>query len=316
MEKGPVKKIIEKIGQALPTPTQIQGALQGVIGDKLPSSFATEMGFYSQGKVRSLHEPIKARHVVIFVHGNSDTELGWFKKNTPLNFGNRLARDYGVEPLYVRYNSGFAVSENGEKLANLIEALLNCHAKIKRITIIAHSMGGLIAHAAIYHARAQERRWLLLLAQVFLLGTPHEGAPLAKLAEKSEQVLQFIPNPITLMAASVLGLRSRGLKDLSHGQSGLPAENIVLQKKVRYVLVAGGVTQKADGVFNKLVGDGMVRRKSALQKRRSAKKKFWQRFGRLGKKAEVYLEELPGVGHLALRTSDEVYAILTKYFKG
>ena len=40
------------------------------------------------------------------------------------DYGARLARDLGVTPVYVRYNSGRHVSENGRSLADLLEALV------------------------------------------------------------------------------------------------------------------------------------------------------------------------------------------------
>ncbi|HRP70283.1 MAG TPA: hypothetical protein PLY93_12175, partial [Turneriella sp.] len=141
------------------------------------------------------------------------------------------------------------------------------------------------------------------------------GAPLAKFAEKSEQILQFIPNPVTLMAASVISLRSRGLKDLSHGQSGLPSENVVLQKNVHYVLIAGGLGQNENGVVNKVVGDGMVRRPSATQKQMPQSSWLSTAFPWFKKSTPISVEVLSGVGHLALRTSDEVYAVIQKYFR-
>ncbi|HRP70282.1 MAG TPA: alpha/beta hydrolase, partial [Turneriella sp.] len=158
-----MNNIFKKIKDTLPSTAEVQGAIQGIIGDKLPGKFATTMDFYADGKRQNTDLIPLQKHVVIFIHGNSDTELGWRKKNTPFNFGDNLMRDFAVTPLYIRYNSGLAVSENGEKLTALLEAFVQKHTKVKSLTLVAHSMGGLITHAAIYHARAQEKIWLTKL---------------------------------------------------------------------------------------------------------------------------------------------------------
>ena len=63
----------------------------------------------------------------IFVHGLGCTEVGlgaFSRRNSHgdrnTNFGTLLASDLGYTPLYVRYNTGLHVSENGRKLAELV----------------------------------------------------------------------------------------------------------------------------------------------------------------------------------------------------
>lgn len=300
--------------ESLPSRSRVAGAIQGVIGDKLPKSMQIEMQFVDEGK--GLIDPVVIRqHVCIFVHGSADTEAGWSVKAPHLSFGQQLLIEFGAAPLYIRYNSGLAVSDNGENFAKLLQEFLARHKSVRKVTLIGHSMGGLVIHSAIYHARAQNLVWIKRVQQVFLLGTPHAGAPLAKLAEKGEQILQFIPNPVTLIAASVIGLRSRGLKDLSHGQRGLPAEGKILLPRTQYVFIAGGLQKKPKGFFNRLVGDGMVRHGSAHADEAPATGWLKKAIPWLSRAARVHVEIVPGANHLALRTSPKVYAVLRQYFK-
>lgn len=312
-----MKKFLQKFRASLPTPSRVAGAIQGVIGDKLPRTMQIEMQFIAEG--RPVEDPVVSRqHVCIFVHGSSDTEAGWSVKSPHLNFGQQILLEFGAAPLYIRYNSGLAVSANGESLAKLMQQLLARHPSVRKVTLVGHSMGGLVIHSAIYHARAQHLAWIKKVKQVFLLGTPHAGAPLAKLAEKGEQILQFIPNPFTLIAASVIGLRSRGLKDLSHGQRGLPAEGKLLLPKTQYVFIAGGLQNKPKGIFNRLMGDGMVRHGSAhaaeVPPTGTAAAWLKKAVPWLNREAKVHVEIVPGANHLALRTSPHVYAIIRQYF--
>lgn len=303
-----MKKLIRNLREKMPSRAQVAGAIQGVIGDKLPQRLQTSMHFIGGDK------PLKG-HVVLFVHGSADTEAGWQAKKGELNFGDQLLLDFGVASVYVRYNSGLAVSENGEKLATLINEFTEKHRAVRKLTLIGHSMGGLVIHSALYHAQAQKLRWIKKVEQVFLIGTPHAGAPLAKIAEKGEQILQFIPNPITLIAASVVGLRSRGLKDLSRGEGGLPAGGNVLLPRVRYVFIAGGVQKKRGGVINRLLGDGMVREPSAHRRAAEAEPRLAKLIPYLNSRAKVFVETVPGAGHLALRHSPDVYGVISGYFR-
>lgn len=265
---------------------RIGGAIRSVIGDKLPQRFSPPMAFVPPpGRLKG--------HVCIFVHGSADTETGWSVKPPRLSFGDSLQSDFKVAVLYVRYNSGLAIDESGKALAALVAELVSRNKGIGKITFFGHSMGGLVIHAAL----AVPAPWRKKVVQVFLLGTPHKGAPLAKFAAGTQQILQFIPNPFTKIVASVINLRSRGLKDLSQGG----AERLLV-KGVRYVFVAGGLQKKPRGIFNRLVGDGMVRQPSAVPAGEDMQ-------------PGVVFETVGGVGHLALRNSPAVYALLARHFR-
>lgn len=301
------QRFYSKLRKRLPSTAQVAGAIRGVVGDKLPARFKGEMAFYAQNKKIDVSTMKLRAHTCIFVHGSSDTEAGWAVEPPALNFGDQLLVDFGITPLYVRYNTGNTVSESGDALAFLIERLCAQHRTLRKLTLIGHSMGGLVIHSAIYRARAQKYAWLKKLKQVFLLGTPHSGAPLAKAAEKSEQILQFIPTPFTLIAASVIGLRSKGLKDLSHGDVNLSPHGKILQPKVRYVFIAGTLQKKPRGVLNRLFGDGMVREGSAHRDLTVPKNWLERALPEWLHSPLVKICTLNGVGHLALRNSPRVY---------
>src|SRR5436309_1398051 len=75
-------------------------------------------------------------------------------------YGTRLARDLGATPVYVRYNSGRHVSENGRSIDELLEALVAAWpVEVGRIALVGHSMGGLVARSAAYEGARAGRRW-------------------------------------------------------------------------------------------------------------------------------------------------------------
>lgn len=293
----------------------VAGALRGVVGDKLPRAWRGNMQFAEQGKLLGDVPVVHGAHASVFVHGSADTELGWRGPPGELDYGQQLLLDFHIRPVYVRYNSGLAIHENGAELSRLLSGLIQKNRSLRTLTLIGHSMGGLVIHSAIFDAQARGLPWAKKVKRVFLLGTPHAGAPLAKLAEKTEQLLQFIPNPITLIGASVIGIRSQGLKDLSKGQKGISVNDPVLLPHADYTFVAGGLAAKPHGLLNRLIGDGMVRYASALPAQQNESSAWKNLLGRLARRRQVRVEILPGVGHLALRHSPEVYRILAAHLR-
>src|SRR5690349_6664869 len=60
--------------------------------------------------------------LVVLVHGLMCTETIWdFPEGG--DYGAWLARDLGYTPLYVRYNSGLPIAENGAALSHLLQTL-------------------------------------------------------------------------------------------------------------------------------------------------------------------------------------------------
>ena len=66
-----------------------------------------------------------------------------------MDHGLALAAALDYTPLYVRYNTGLHTSQNGRELAAQLEQLvMHWPVPVKEITIIAHSMGGLVTRSA------------------------------------------------------------------------------------------------------------------------------------------------------------------------
>jgi pimeloyl-ACP methyl ester carboxylesterase len=153
--------------------------------------------------------------LVVFVHGLCATEHAWrFYGHEP--YGSRLRADLGYTPLYVRYNSGLHVSENGRRLADLLEQVAaEWPAGVDEIALVGHSMGGLVGRSACHYGRGNGLGWVRAVRHVVCLGSPHRGAPLEKLANVGAWALAAFPE--TRPLAGVLNGRSAGIKDLRFG---------------------------------------------------------------------------------------------------
>src|SRR6185437_15374280 len=128
------------------------------------------------------------------------------------SYGERLARELGYTPVYVRYNTGLHISDNGRSLAGLVDEVVgDWPVEVEEITLIGHSMGGLVCRGAAHHGGD----WTGQLRHVFCLGTPHLGAPLEKVANLAGWALARLPE--TRAFAKLVNGRSVGIKDLRFG---------------------------------------------------------------------------------------------------
>jgi triacylglycerol lipase len=157
-------------------------------------------------------------HPVIFLHGLCENDESWNNgaKTVGTTYAQRIAAETDGTPVMVRYNTGLHISENGKHLDALIQQLVaSWPVDVTRITLVGHSMGGLVARAATNHATAAGETWQHLVRDVICLGTPHAGANLEKVAHLGSRLLRFWPESRAF--GSILDARSAGIVDLRHG---------------------------------------------------------------------------------------------------
>ena len=151
--------------------------------------------------------------LAVFLHGLMETEFSWGRAP---NYGSRLAEDAGWTPVYVRYNSGLRISQNGRSLAQLLERTVSeWPVEVEEIALIGHSMGGLVSRSAAYRAAEDRMSWGQHVRHVVSLGTPHRGAPLEEVVHVGSAALNALPE--TQPIARFLRRRSGGIRDLRRG---------------------------------------------------------------------------------------------------
>jgi pimeloyl-ACP methyl ester carboxylesterase len=263
-------------------------ALNGVVGDHLARTgnpLAIDM--------QLLRCKAKGPRPLLLIHGLCMNEQQWTRDGH--DHGQALAASLGLSPIYLRYNTGLHIADNGAALAALLETTLaGWPVPVERFTIIGHSMGGLVARNAVHHALAAGMAWPHLLKHLISLGTPYHGAALERGGNWLHRGLGVSPYlaPFTRLS----GLRSAGITDLRHG------ENLPLPPEITCFAVAGALGQAAKGDWR---GDGLVAVDSALGHSTKPSK-------RLGiAPSRTYVAN--GVGHLDLLSSEAVYARLRKW---
>ena len=140
--------------------------LNGVLGDHLLESqnpLAIEMTLVYQGQTVTPQQAaeICANHSgnpLILIHGLCMNDYLWRREQH--DHGQALHASLAVTPIYLRYNSGLAVYQNGEQLAGILTEFIEALPKHKSIQYLCHSMGGLVMRSAMHVAELQSANWL------------------------------------------------------------------------------------------------------------------------------------------------------------
>jgi triacylglycerol lipase len=115
------------------------------------------------------------RHPVVLVHGicgfDEISLFGW-KRRYFAGIGQHLER-LGVTVYHARVPAFGSVPERAAQLVQFVRSL-----PAERVSVIAHSMGGLDARYAIAKLGGADR-----IASLVTIGTPHHGTPLADLGQ-------------------------------------------------------------------------------------------------------------------------------------
>lgn len=207
---------------------QIVAAVNGLIGDELrmlDDPQAIKMSIRKDGEdvvatpfpLRQVY-PAAGSHIVVFVHGLCEDDESWSRRQKVVGntYVERVASDTDGTPVLLRFNTGLHVSENGRHLDVLLRQLIDAWpVDVTRMTLVGHSMGGLVVRAATNYATAGGELWPQLVKDIVCLGTPHTGARLEKVAHLGSQLLRFWPESGPL--SNILETRSVGIVDLRHG---------------------------------------------------------------------------------------------------
>ena len=298
----------------------VLAALNGVLGDYLEESgnpLAIPMRLRSAGKELTLERealraafPNVTTKVLVLVHGSCLNDRQWTRRGH--DHGAALARDLGFTSLYLHYNSGLHVSTNGRACATLLDELVSAWpVPVAELTLVAHSMGGLVARSACHVAEAEGLSWRQKLRAIVFLGSPHHGAPLERGGNWIDALLGVSRYSAPL--ARLGKIRSAGVTDLRFGnvldehwkgrdrfaKEGDPRAELKLPDGVEcYAIAATTATAPTDP----LPGDGLVPVDSALG--RHARAELSLRF------SEAHQWIGFGMKHLDLLSSLEVYVKL------
>ena len=309
-----------KGGEPSPRRAALLGVLNGLVGDHLVATdnpLAIPMQLRRQGRPLSpdaFSDPNSksAGRVLVLVHGSCMNDLQWQRHQH--DHGESLARDLGFTPVYLRYNTGLHISQNGRSLAELLQQLVDTASLPLHLTLLAHSMGGLVSRSACQVAQLSGHTWLKQVAKMVFLGTPHHGAPLEKGGNWLNALLDI--SPYSAPFARLGRIRSAGITDLRYGNivdqdwqgqdrfqlAGDRRTPAPLPDGIDCYSIAGSLGSRRRRIGDHLLGDGLVPVPSALGRHSNPDYDLAFPTG--------HTALMPDVGHLGLLHHPEVYRTL------
>jgi pimeloyl-ACP methyl ester carboxylesterase len=301
-----------------PEREHIQSALNGVLGDHLLDSnnpLAIHMQVRRNGLPLQLTAealaaaiPNATGKILVLVHGLCMNDLQWASAREDSSIhdhGIALQEELGFTALYLHYNTGLTISENGLEFSELLETLsMHWPVAIDELVIVAHSMGGLVSRSAHYQATQASMAWPKQLNKLVFLGTPHFGAPLERGGHWFDLILGATPYAAPF--AKIGKTRSKGITSLRHGyllknqQTPIP-----LPDDVQCLAIAGLVGQTNDVLHSTHLGDGLVPLNSALGQHDDPARHL--------DFAAQHKVVLPSTNHMQLLHSAEVYLCIKQF---
>ena len=277
---------------ATPQRDAVIAVVNGVMGDRLAASansLAIVMSLRHAGRALDwtgpMTVPVATRKILLLIHGLCMSDRQWQPTSPRASSQATLQSDHaralcgelGYTPVYLRYNTGLHVSQNGRELAAQLEQLVDgWPAGVEEISVLAHSMGGLLMRSALHYGRQQGCDWPDRVRSVVFLGTPHHGAPLERAGNRVDTLLES--TPYTAPFARLGQLRSAGITDLRYGyvvdedwqghdrfrRKADGRRPLPLPPGIAFYCVAASSAARRGLLAERLIGDGLVPLASAL----------------------------------------------------
>jgi hypothetical protein len=185
---------------------------------------------------------------------------------------------------------------------------------VAEISLIGHSMGGLLARSACHYA--EPGSWREQVRHVFMLGTPHHGAPLELAANAACHAISRLPE--TRAFAKPLKIRSAGVKDLGYGYvvdedwhghdpdafRHNTGTHVPFLTSANHYFVCATLSREADAPVGRIVGDLLVLPASA-----------WSHDGH-GERMQFPVDQyrhLGGAHHLELLNHPAIYEQIRRW---
>lgn len=261
----------------------LRAVLNGILGDHLERTqnvLAIPMMFRLSGEAitpLALARTVEKTggKLVILVHGLCMSHLNW-TASCGYNHGAVIAEATNATLVNLHYNTGLPISVNGRNFSQLLAALAaSCNHQLS-MTIIAHSMGGLVSRSACHYASNAQPNWLPQLKSLIFLGTPHHGSLLERAGNIVDEALEI--SKYSAPFSNLGKIRSQGITDLRYGNiidedwqnqdrfrdSKDRRIAVALPESVTCFAIAATHANASNYLTDHVIGDGLVTLESAL----------------------------------------------------
>ncbi|WCL50587.1 esterase/lipase family protein [Leptospira sp. GIMC2001] len=222
-------KIWERTTDQLITQNRVLSSILGSSMDDKIRLTTIDMSFRDNNEDVSTENVVKRfmesgkKEIIVYVQGLFTDESLW--KDRRIKLKNRKVLSRGLSeylekknyfPVFLRYNHGLHISENGTKLLKLFRELHELLPDTK-VHILSYSLGCLIMRSMLYQAKKANDRFLSNLGRVVHVASPDCGSYLEKLGFWAGFLMERTPITAVKIIGIVGNFRSDAIKDLSHG---------------------------------------------------------------------------------------------------
>ncbi len=209
---------------------RVLSSILGSSHNSLISLTEIKMSFRSYGKDISSEEVLSAykqsglSKIILFIPGLFTDESLWLDRTLTIDNRNvissGIADDYkkrGYFPIFIRFNHGKHISDNGKELLLLLSDLLNKDSSL-RLNVFCYSIGCLVFRSTLYYARENFSEISIKnIDKVIFISSPDGGSYLEKAGFWATFLMERAPTLAIQLIGVIGNLRSDAIKDLSHG---------------------------------------------------------------------------------------------------
>jgi pimeloyl-ACP methyl ester carboxylesterase len=209
---------------------RVLSSILGSSHNSLISLTEIKMSFRSLGKDISIEEILYdykqsgLSKIILFIPGLFTDESLWLDRTLTIDNRNvissGIADDYqrrGYYPIFIRFNHGKHISDNGKELLLLLTDLLN-KAPSLRLNVFCYSIGCLVFRSTLYYARENLSEISIKnIDKVIFISSPDGGSYLEKAGFWATFLMERAPTLAIQLIGIIGNLRSDAIKDLSHG---------------------------------------------------------------------------------------------------
>jgi pimeloyl-ACP methyl ester carboxylesterase len=209
---------------------RVLSSILGSSHNSLISLTEIKMSFRSYGKDISSEEVLSAykqsglSKIILFIPGLFTDESLWLDRTLTIDNRNvissGIADDYkkrGYFPIFLRFNHGKHISDNGKELLLLLSDLLNKDSSL-RLNVFCYSIGCLVFRSTLYYARENFSEISIKnIDKVIFISSPDGGSYLEKAGFWATFLMERAPTLAIQLIGIIGNLRSDAIKDLSHG---------------------------------------------------------------------------------------------------
>ncbi|MFB6345217.1 MAG: esterase/lipase family protein [bacterium] len=300
---------IEPIGTFDNPLIRLTGVINGILGDRLErwdNPLATPFQLYHRNDEKATTEETiseETEGIIVFIHGLCMNATDWDSRSFK-NFADDLENN-GYKVLKLHYNSGRSIPVNGRLLNKKLKTLVSSVSETTSLSLVGHSMGGLVAVSSYVQAQHESASWLTHLKDIVTISSPFNGAPLEKIGHTANSLLGLIPFTEPFMDLGLI--RSTGLRELREGDilpdSIDPHSEDFNKETVGRLLLLG--VSLSDLSAETPIGDGMVPLDSSWARDdEDLLNSLFQ---------DVNRKHLKGMGHIEAMRNERVYSTLQEW---